>query len=592
MYKDLERYPLVTKPKLSPNAERVIDFLIREVRCGGMRTQILWSGEGGFSASAHKLVDCDKHKWFAILDELRWAGLIKFDDSDSHPGIARHLWIQPLPIEPEDRARKYIGPAMNFAAKLGVIPKGHRPKDENERFNTLQHIKAEIAMLYGHNFMGAFWWKEGSKVLLDECVRQGKLSPLPPTISPNCDYERFVVEYENAEGFSEVLHLGRQLKIVDHSYRVSDPSPRQDGPVYFVPRAEKYHHAVTAIRKYLSEKCGRSDSESMKWPAVVAEFKAKLARKAAGIDIDIDIDIVAESESRTFIAIDPTEIALSEIANRVLVTLHELQYRGRENAGGEAAVREILKKGGKKTDAEIERAAKRVATERPLLFDAVHESMLFAELSPDTISNVNAGKRELLKLGLIEVDRSARKPIMTEFRRRDGKLIVVRPLLSSDPNALCNNELGRWIEVLLDGRVVWTGRTSAEQSFVVSALGMKRIQGPRQVQVNASPEAETLTRKEKQIRKVANKLGIRERSMLIALFELEAFGRESLNRLADVASKAEGPSANHENFKPESARLRRLKLTKSVSGRSGGLWLTELGRRIAEFLNKRSTIAA
>jgi hypothetical protein len=79
-------------------------------------------------------------------------------------------------------------------------------------------------------------------------------------------------------------------------------------------------------------------------------------------------------------------------------------------------------------------------------------------------------------------------------------------------------------------------------------------------------------------------LGDRQYLILQALLMLDATSADQRVSTAEVATKAEGSSANPANFKEPIAGLKTKQLIDSREGRGGGVWLTSSGKRIAEKL--------
>lgn len=72
----------------------------------------------------------------------------------------------------------------------------------------------------------------------------------------------------------------------------------------------------------------------------------------------------------------------------------------------------------------------------------------------------------------------------------------------------------------------------------------------------------------------------RQRNCMGALLELKAFDADSRRDARVIARKAEGRAANVNGFKEPLAELARRDLAQSKTGRRGGYWLTDHGRKL------------
>ena len=79
-------------------------------------------------------------------------------------------------------------------------------------------------------------------------------------------------------------------------------------------------------------------------------------------------------------------------------------------------------------------------------------------------------------------------------------------------------------------------------------------------------------------------LGEVEQDILIALLELEAIEPNSRKTTGDILVSAGGAAADENEYKRPLQQLKKSGLISSHIGRSGGYWLTDRGRRIAESL--------
>lgn len=85
-----------------------------------------------------------------------------------------------------------------------------------------------------------------------------------------------------------------------------------------------------------------------------------------------------------------------------------------------------------------------------------------------------------------------------------------------------------------------------------------------------------------------NEISDRGRLVLQAMHEMRAFCHDSRATTRTIASKAEGPSARPDQFKPLISDLTKRSLLDTKPGREGGCWLTKKGRRLAQFIASRS----
>lgn len=330
---DWERHPFVTRPELSKAAEKVFDFILANCNSHGHTIRIRWSGVGGLAAPANKLAACDKRAWFDILEELRYSGLLRFDDREGGNGYnSNHALVQPIPVEPEDRAIKPKGDAIAFARLLDLIPDGFRTS--HERLEVEQKLRNWIGIYSGKSVKDGFWWQEGAKVLMLECELRGKLAPRPSEFDPTLTYRRFVREFENVEGFSEALHLGRQLKIIPDGYRVHNPNRYEDGPTYFAERQRQYLAACRAIRSYLQTSCHRSDAATMSWPMVVKVLKDRLRCLGTGEERSplavLDSSMGGETRERENEDLSKDQLHASESPSEIrMLVRHEHTYATR-----------------------------------------------------------------------------------------------------------------------------------------------------------------------------------------------------------------------------------------------------------------------
>lgn len=79
----------------------------------------------------------------------------------------------------------------------------------------------------------------------------------------------------------------------------------------------------------------------------------------------------------------------------------------------------------------------------------------------------------------------------------------------------------------------------------------------------------------------------RQREILQAMLELEAFDGDSCRTIPEIAVKAEGTYAKAEAFKIPMSQLNKAGYVESRRGRDGGCWLTQVGRGFAEEQAKR-----
>ncbi len=77
----------------------------------------------------------------------------------------------------------------------------------------------------------------------------------------------------------------------------------------------------------------------------------------------------------------------------------------------------------------------------------------------------------------------------------------------------------------------------------------------------------------------------RQRNILRALFERQAFDRETRMTTEAITKLAEGPAANPETFKQPMAELALLEFVETARGPKGGVWLSPKGRSFAESIS-------
>lgn len=87
---------------------------------------------------------------------------------------------------------------------------------------------------------------------------------------------------------------------------------------------------------------------------------------------------------------------------------------------------------------------------------------------------------------------------------------------------------------------------------------------------------------------ILDALADRQRGVLIALLELKAFDAEIRQTRKEIAPFVEGEAVDPQYFGEAIANLANKGLVESRKGKSGGSWLTKLGRRLAERLARRS----
>jgi hypothetical protein len=82
-------------------------------------------------------------------------------------------------------------------------------------------------------------------------------------------------------------------------------------------------------------------------------------------------------------------------------------------------------------------------------------------------------------------------------------------------------------------------------------------------------------------------LSEKQRDILVAMLEMQAFDSDSRKTTDEIAERVEGRGANGESYKQPVARLVRAKLLDRKRGAGGGLWLTPTGRLRAEQLKRK-----
>lgn len=81
---------------------------------------------------------------------------------------------------------------------------------------------------------------------------------------------------------------------------------------------------------------------------------------------------------------------------------------------------------------------------------------------------------------------------------------------------------------------------------------------------------------------IANKIGDKQLTMLKTLVRLGAFSREKRISIPVLAKQCGGRSDKADSYRHDSAKLNQARLTKSVGGNGGGIWLTKLGSLVAK----------
>ena len=86
----------------------------------------------------------------------------------------------------------------------------------------------------------------------------------------------------------------------------------------------------------------------------------------------------------------------------------------------------------------------------------------------------------------------------------------------------------------------------------------------------------------------SNELTDRERGILLTLLDNKALNSESRWTTKQVAKYGEGNYTDPHNLKHAASALGKQKLVESQTGREGGLWLTEEGRELAQYIKDNS----
>lgn len=153
-------------------------------------------------------------------------------------------------------------------------------------------------------------------------------------------------------------------------------------------------------------------------------------------------------------------------------------------------------------------------------------------------------------------------------------------------------EGGRAVHISADEQATIAMRRAADQKHNDDLLSM--IECVRKVSVTAENSDATEEKAndeaasaDRTLFAAVASLGIRHRELLQGMWRTGAADRQTRRSAAEIAKVVVGPQGSAEDFKAPLAELNRLGLVRSMRGRSGGSWLTDLGVRAAQTIEEK-----